>query len=323
MPEKDTTTAPAAPQASYKKTYDAELRTRLVAYRVEHNLTNAQLGRELGGVGVTQVSKYLNGTPEGDVVRLEEAARELLRTASTRRRVAKGLFETDASTEINVTCELIRRTNDIGLIHGPAGAGKTKGIDLYCAANALTLHVTLSKWDSGPGGLEAAIAEQLDEKTRTRRERRSTWMRAQLKGSNRLLIIDNAHRLTRSALAWLFDFHDATQLPIALVGNPEVLELIKENDQQFSRIGVETPVEVESAEAFARNMLRLHCPEHTAELLKLATAVVRERGHGRALLKHLLLVPEFIDPAGGIDARKAFRLAHTRLVNSYSLEGSE
>ena len=322
MPATDTIPAAPATQASHKKTYDADLRARLAAYKAEHSLTNADLGRELGGIGVTQVSKYLNGTPEGDVARLEENARDMLRTASARRTLAKALFETDASAEINATCELIRKTNDIGLIHGPAGSGKTKGIDLYCASNALALHVTLSKWDGGPGGLEAAIYEQMDNKSRTRRERRSTWMRRQLAGSNRLLIIDNAHRLTRGALAWLFDFWDDTQIPIALIGNPEVLDRIRENDQQFSRIGVETPVAVENPETFARSMLRLHAPAYESTLLRLATAVVRERGHGRALKKHLLLVPEFIDAAGG-DARKAFKMAHTRLVNSYSLEGSE
>jgi DNA transposition AAA+ family ATPase len=304
------------------KTYDPAVRTALTTYKADNNLTNAELGIELGGIGVTQVSKYLNGTPDFDVTRLEQAARDVLQTAPTRRKLAKSLFATDASIEIHTTCELIRETNDIGLIHGPAGSGKTKGIDLYCASHPLTLRVTLSKWDGGPGGLEAAIFGAMDTRTHTRRERRSTWLRRMLKGSNRLLIVDNAHRLTRSALAWLFDFWDDTNLPIALVGNPEVLELIKENDQQFSRIGTASPVAVEDATSFARSMLRLHCPQHEAALLKLATTVMKEQGHGRALFKHLILMPKFMEAAGG-DARMAFKMAHTKQVSAYKLDGED
>jgi DNA transposition AAA+ family ATPase len=317
MPDHDHNTPAAPGQALRAKAYDADLRAALSAYKAEQHLTNAQLARQIG-VGETRVSKYLNGSPDGDVARLEQNARDVLAAAPARRGVAESLFETDASIEVATVCELIRKTNDIGLIHGPAGAGKTSGIDRYCASSPATIRVTLSRWDAGPAGLEASICDRL-EAPRSRRERRSAWMLRTLTGSNRLLILDNAHRLTRGALAWLFDFWDATRLPIAMVGNPEVLTLIEENDQHFSRIGVVATVQVAEPESFAREMLRLHCPANERELLKLATAVAAERGHGRALLKHLLLVPEFMAVAGG-DARRAFKLAHTRLVNAYSLE---
>jgi DNA transposition AAA+ family ATPase len=154
--------------------------------------------------------------------------------------------------------------------------------------------------------------------------RRADWLVERLRGSNRLIVIDNAHRMTRSALAWIFDFSDpveagGTGCPVALVGNPELLEKIAAKDQQFSRVGVLRPLKLTGARALADAMLQRLCPAHAGALLDLAERVVTERGHLRALKKHLLLMPEFLGAAGG-DPRKAFLMAHTQVVSNYKLE---
>jgi DNA transposition AAA+ family ATPase len=63
------------------------------------------------------------------------------------------------------------------------------------------------------------------------------WMEQVLRGTERLIVVDNANRLHFHSFQWLMDFHDATLVPIAFVGNPEVLDILRRSDQLFSRIG--------------------------------------------------------------------------------------
>lgn len=302
------------------KPYNDELRAQLAAYRELHELTIGDLSRELS-IGEASVSRYLNGKPEGDVARLEARIEDVLKAAPERRAAATGLFETPVSQRLNAACQTIRKTNDVGLIHGPAGLGKTCAIKLYLVANPSALAITCTRWSNSGAGLERTLADQFVR--RRRRGTRADWIVDRLKDSNRLLLIDNAHRLSGSGRQWIFDFHDDTGIPIALVGNPEVLDAIRENDQQFSRIGLLRPLKPELASTAAITaMLQLHCPAHARLLQGLAEQVVRERGHFRALKKHLLLLPELMGAAHG-DVKKAFLMAHTQLVNDYALRERE
>jgi len=310
--------APQSPRAKFP--FSEQLRAGLEAYRAANNLTNGKLALKLD-YGVTQISKYINTSADFDVTKLEERVADLLKTAAAKREESASLFDSPIARKINSACETIRKTNDVGLVHGPAGVGKTKGIDLYCAANPLAIRVTLSKWNASAAGVEAAIYDLLDSSAKPYGMRRTPWMIERLKHSNRPIVIDNAHRLTSSGRKWLFDYYDETNQPIMLVGNPELLTAIRANDQQFSRIGLlrEVSIDPVRADALSRQMLERHCPEHVTALLDLATKVASERGHLRALKKHLLLMPEFMDVCGG-KVRKAFQMAHTQLVADYTLE---
>ena len=59
-----------------------------------------------------------------------------------------------------------------------------------------------------------------------------------LRGSERLIIVDDAHKLTRPALQFFFDLHDATQCPIAFVGVFDLLLKLQDDPQRFSRVGL-------------------------------------------------------------------------------------
>lgn len=319
--------ATAAPFAAKIKPYTEATRAALAAYRDSFTppLSLTQLGRELG-INSSHISKYLGGKPECDVVRLEATIEDVIKSAALRRTDRATLFETPASRSIHSACELIRKTNDVGLIHGAAGLGKSHGVALYAAQNPSALVLTLNKWSGQADGLAAALATQMETRGKTPGVRRADWLVERLRGSNRLLLLDNAHRLTCGALQWLFDFYDAcevahegTGLAIALVGNPEVLERIRQNDQQFSRIGLLREVRSADTRALAAAMLQRLCPEHAEALHDLAERVVGQPGHLRALKKHLLLMRELLPAAKG-DPRKAFLMTHTQVVSDYTLE---
>lgn len=328
----DPTLAPEVDAASRIKPFTETTRDRLQKHRDEHTLSLGDLAAQLG-VSETAVSKYLNGKPEGNVTRLEERIEDVLKQ-STRRHVALvELFETELSRDIHKKIELIRKTNDFGLITGPAGIGKTCALDLYLRDNPTTILITASRWLRTDKELEAALFDSIEHRKWRNGTKYSVFLVERFKGSNRTLLIDNAQRLRKTALAYLFDFHDATGCPIVLLGNPEILDVIAVNDQHHSRIGLPESVAhiPSSSREIATNLLQQLWPDSVGPvpspgaLLNLCVQVLENSGHIRALKKQILLARETASktsfqnkhPEDLFEA--AFRAAHGKLIRNYKL----
>jgi hypothetical protein len=302
------------------KTINLALRDQLAAYRAENNLSNAALGREIG-YSSAAVSTYLGDVFDGDVEKFEARVQDVLRTAPLRRAIGIETFETQVTRMVAGTIKTIQETNQFALIHGPAGIGKTVGAARFQAENPTAILITLLEHCSGAH----FIAKQIFAAVKTRGfatsgQNRTEFIVSMLKGSNRPILIDNAQRMTSSARRWLFDLHDATDCPVVLIGNPEVLDPIKANDQQFSRIGLATGVALKTDEIpdITRRILQQMVPEHADELAPLAITVATKRGHLRALRNEIALAKHFMTRTGR-SASEAFQAAHTKLVRDYDL----
>lgn len=304
--------------ATETKAFNKELRDRLAAYQDAEQLTNGELAKQLS-IGTTQVSKYLNEHPEGDVVALEAAAEDVLAAAQRRRMVNDlDLFPTSVAKQVAIALETIRKTNDVGLITGPAGSGKTCGLALYARQNPSILVITASRWASTGSGLVSLLFSALETRSWNGNMSRVRWMEERLKGSNRLLCVDNAHRLSPSGREWLFDFHDATQIPVALVGNPEIESVLAKNDQQFSRIGLVTHVKTTDPAHVGRSLCRQLLPGNEDSVADLLTKLAASKGHARSTKKHLLLAHDMLPSCNG-DARDALKAANLRLLSEVRL----
>lgn len=303
--------------------YNEELRNRLDEYRTRNDLTNADLGRELG-VGATQVSRYLSGTPNWDVAALEKVISDVLQNEKTRQRSAHALFETPVSKSLSGVFETIRETNDVGMAFSPAGLGKTCGIQLYVADHPSAIAITATRWRRDCASVIAMLFHSGSTQTYRGNESRGDFVVKRLKDSNRLIIVDNAHRLTAAARELLFDLHDETGCPLALVGNPELLAEIRKNDQQFSRIGVKRELKLKPKEAgkVADQLVEQLAPEAALELRPLVEVVAEKQGHFRAVRKQLNLARKIREEAKEKPSLStAFRAAHTQLVRDYALDG--
>jgi DNA transposition AAA+ family ATPase len=153
------------------------------------------------------------------------------------------------------------------------------------------------------GTLEIRIElfDQLDDHDWPGNVRKATWMENVLRGSERTIIVDNAHKLHFSGLEWLFDLHDATLCPMALIGNPEVLHVLRRSDQLFSRVGIVRHLKPAASkednddEIVAGKLIEQICPEARKELIEDASNVVARMGHARSLRKQLVLARELRD----------------------------
>jgi DNA transposition AAA+ family ATPase len=302
------------------KLYNETLRAALDEYKEKQKLSTSDLAKELNS-NSTQVSKYLSGKPEGDVEKMESTIEDVLKSAARRMQAtAVTLFECEATKKVAAALEMIRKTNDIGLIHGPAGVGKTCAATHYLHNNPSAVMLTVTKWTGSAQGLARTMFAAAETRGWKHNKTMSAWLVERFAASNRLIIVDNAHRLTTGGREWLFDFHDATLVPIALVGNPEILNGIKTNDQQFSRIGLCREIKMKDPKQVARNLLSQIAPGAKESIDDMAEKITEERGHARALKKHLLLLPEMLAKSKG-DFRQAIAMAHTQLVSEYQLVG--
>ena len=306
--------------------HDEAIRAALEAWADSNGLTHAEVAGKLRFTA-TRVTKYLNlnrpgNAPEPDAPRVETAARNLLRHLSRRAALKLSLFDTSATASVRTVLRQIRKTGDVGLIYSEAGVGKTCGAELYCNTHPNSLLITATRYRRNATSVDAMLYDELaaTEGRKAGGQRRAVWMENLLRGSERMILVDNAHKLAFSGLEFLFDFHDATFCSIALIGNPEVLNLVRGNDQLFSRIGIVRKIKIANDEGIvATRMIEQLCPG--AECLAEAAAdIVARLGHVRTLKKQLLLARD-IKESTKKDWAGAFEMAGAMLIKPGQASG--
>lgn len=313
---------------------EPQLRADLKAYKESESLSNAQLGVKLG-VHATYVSKYLSGTNDFDAGKVDRVVGDLLKAESLRTKDAVELFESFVTRRIAGDVETVRKTGDFGLIFSDAGLGKTSGMQLIQRAHPLALALTASKNSCSVTAIQWKIFGLLENKSWNGRTPVWDFIVDHLKGSNRPVMIDNMQRLGKGGLQYLFDLQDETGVPIIGFGNPEIMKVIRGVDQMFSRIGLKDEIalplfrdakkhERTNVEAVVDGILERMIPAWRAKVRDLALQVAWQKGHFRALRKHLTLAHQLALNGGALeDPCTAFQAAHTKLVSDYALETNE
>lgn len=269
-----------------------EIKSRLEEFARSHGLTLRRLGARVGK-SEAFVSRYLGDTPVGDIEQFERAVVDMLDSAQRKRTWAEIYFDTAAIHTINMVFDIIRESADIGLVHGPAGIGKTTACERYAKDHKTVIHFVADEGNGHAYGVIAGIWKAIETRFYDpKKQKKAEFLREKLTGSERLIIVDNAQRLNMSGLRWLFDFHDATGVSIALVGNPEVLDRMRGNDQMTSRIGFKQDI----AEMLDRGgwldkasdkMVAAMWPKALSDIAPLARETARKQGHLRTLKKQL------------------------------------
>ena len=179
-----------------------------------------------------------------------------------RRKSGVDTVRCSATRKIATAIEAIRRTNDVGVILAEAGLGKSRAVDHYCEQNPTSLLLQVRGWCNDKHSIEAMVAGAVGGYDGKRK--RSVWLTEKLSGGGRTLIVDDAHKLTRPALQWLFDFHDETNCPLALVGIGDLEKKVKDDAQRFSRTGLLVRLEAdESDEALIGHLIASLAPQAT------------------------------------------------------------
>jgi DNA transposition AAA+ family ATPase len=245
---------------------------------------------------------------------------DFLKARSERTLLETAIFDTSVTRSIATVLDTVRRTSDFALVTGPAGSGKTKAAELYHAKHPTTVHATPNAARRDAKGIEAAVFDAVEHRSWKGNISRWKFLVARFAGSNRLIMVDQAQRLDMSALRWLFDFHDETGCPVALFGNPELLDKLSDDSQLFSRIGLAHPVALKPNEiADVARRVAAQFLGGSEDVSDLAAIVAKHAGHLRAVRKQSILAQQLLDMGAAKSTEQAFRLAHTKLVRNYAL----
>lgn len=112
--------------------------------------------------------------------------------------------------------EVLSDQPHMALGYGPAGCGKSVGARALAAEDPTAILIRCDQRGGGARGLAHLIHEALGIRNRDRNL--LDWTMDELRGSGRLLIVDEAHRLRLGACEFVRDLHDVCGVPILLLG---------------------------------------------------------------------------------------------------------
>ena len=180
------------------------------------------------GVSGALVSSFLAGTyktPHTMVPKVEE----LVRLNEKKKVTPKepDFAETSVSRTVFNAVSYAHLRGTVSVVYGDAGVGKTCAIREYLKKNSLALAITIAPTYASITGVNELLAEQLGVRERVAR-RLTREIVSKLKGSGRVLIVDEAQHLTVRALNHLRCISDESGVGIALIGNEEVYSKMRE-----------------------------------------------------------------------------------------------
>lgn len=284
-------------------------RQALAAFMEESGKSQRQVSKETS-LSTSVISQFLNGTYPGDNAEVSKTIEQYLSVGKERlnsvsdTRFYEGLYNTQ---EVLFACNYAHRNNDITLVSGDAGAGKTTALKYYAETNTGVIFVTANACTTTATAVLTLICRKVGRQVPSRRAALMSALVEQLSGTNRLIIIDEADHLSLDALQAVRNLNDEAQCGIVLSGNDKIYRQMLsprrgyEYDQIRTRIIVRKKVfneyTIDEMKAMfpALNqecigyLLKLACVEslRTAKkLYEVAAAVAAAKGQN-LMVKHL------------------------------------
>lgn len=291
---------------STTKVYDESLQERVREYMKNTGISQNKLAPRVG-VSSASLSNYLRNKMEGSVEGIENRLREFLQQESEAeaaqvQAAPYNLDETYKPTSISedvyqsIRYAQINRT--LVMLHGDAGAGKTKAAVKYYRDNPQsTIYIRLDPSMSGLAGVGELLGAALDLPAVSSSKQMWQAIRARLRGTNKVIIVDEAQLLKRAPmdeLRILPDEDEVNEVPgngVVLIGNSELYERVKKGKittQAYTRIGLQRAY---STMRLTNEDIKLLFPmfagEDQAKELKLIASVCRSQ-HSIRTAKHIV-----------------------------------
>ncbi len=215
--------------------------SELKAYMKEHGLSQRQVSAQLD-VSPSVINQYLKGAYPGDIKNLESGIRALLKRAEEKV-LDRHTFEYVPTPKSKRALDVIRYAhleNDISLITGAAGLGKTQTLKEYVRTEKNVIFIETEPTYTAKVLLrEICLRLNLSEKGSLHDMSQAIIER--LKDTGRLIIIDEAEYLPYRALETLRRIHDKAGVGLVLAGLPRLLMNMRgrnsEHAQLYSRVG--------------------------------------------------------------------------------------
>lgn len=209
-------------------------------YAKERKLSRKDIGRDIG-VSASVVSEVLNKRYAGDwrqVILDLDCWLDQQQQRDQSPHAERPFILTSVAREIFSIANMVITTRKIGMVYGPdsSGIGKTMALRALQKEKPGSILVTCDKIESNPTGLLRAIAAGLQ--ITPAQSNRALYSRIKeiLKGTSRLLIVDQIHNLRRSKddkpFYILTDLWDATGSPQLWCGTADLVSYLNKGRRQ-------------------------------------------------------------------------------------------
>lgn len=203
--------------------------------------SNNELSRT-AGVPAGTISQVLSGkypsSPDKVLAKLSDGISRLLERQNEAGKIQ--FCETSVYKTVRAVCEealMMRQTDSIGLFCGNVGLGKTTCAKEYCRRNPNAIYlrasVGMSKTEMLGRLMELLKINPLSKSTIS--SRMAQIMRV-LRGQERLILLDEATRCSRTVLECLRDIADETEVALVFAGREQLADLFAANEGIYAEI---------------------------------------------------------------------------------------
>ncbi|EFM88714.1 putative secretion ATPase, PEP-CTERM locus subfamily [Actinobacillus pleuropneumoniae] len=193
---------------------------------------------QLLGVSVATVSLYLKGEYNGNVADIDRKVDELIERDKAKVVEAKyntAFVPTLAARRGMEVMAFAHVEGEINVIYGSAGLGKTQMLKEYERQNSSAVLIEVDP-SCTPKVLLRKIAEAVGANARGVNNELLDSIVSKLKGSERLLMIDEAELLSTRSLEFIRRIHDLTGVGVVLAGMPRLLINLKGKNNELAQL---------------------------------------------------------------------------------------
>lgn len=201
-----------------------ETRKMLADFMEQSQKSQRQISKETG-LSTSVISQFLDGTYSGNNDKVAQAIEQYLTVGKGRLNGVQSsvFYESLLNTqEVLFACTYAHMKNDITLVSGDAGAGKTTALEYYTQHNTGVIMVTADSCTASATAILTLIADSLGKRITGNRSALMRGLVAHLKDTNRLIIVDEADHLTLQALQAIRNLNDQAKVGIVLSGNDKI-----------------------------------------------------------------------------------------------------
>lgn len=207
----------------------------------KNGLTQAQVARSIG-MSSGAISQYLKGEYKGNIENLEKKLSDFIKNYNFKDEKSSKSVEIVETKDLTVAKFIIDEAvigNELAVIYGTAGCGKTTAIKEYVKTHPEAILI-----EAIPGMQLSSVLKAICEKASITTLKNSEEMiRAISKEFSRretILIIDEAENLTTKTLEAIRRIWDFSAVPTVLVGTPALINNLKGRNgellQLYSRV---------------------------------------------------------------------------------------
>lgn len=200
------------------------IRTEVQTYMGESGKSQKQIAREIA-VSPATLSQFLDGIYTGDNAGIADSLQGWLALEAKRNTMkehSQMSLDVENTKTVLFVCEYAHTKNDITLIFGDAGAGKTTALEYYRDKNAGVIMITANACTSSATSILKMLCNETGRNISGRKDIIMNELVKYFKGTNRLIIIDEADHLTLSALQAIRNLNDMAKVGIVLSGNNKI-----------------------------------------------------------------------------------------------------